>query len=137
MRPIATAPQAQAMPSLSLGQGVADGSPKHVSTSLPSSATSANFNPSTPPLPKAVAALSQSQQSSQNAAANTLLRVKVIEKPQMSEINPGVWDGLSPEMARERYPDEWDRFLKDPYAFRAPRAESYHDLCGQCIFTIV
>ncbi|KAF8323275.1 bifunctional 6-phosphofructo-2-kinase/fructose-2,6-bisphosphate 2-phosphatase [Clavulina sp. PMI_390] len=54
--------------------------------------------------------------------------VRVVEKPIMSEINPGVWDGLSPELARERYPDEWDRFLKDPYAHRAPRAESYHDL---------
>lgn len=48
----------------------------------------------------------------------------------MSEINPGVWDGLSPELARERYPDEWERFLRDPYAHRAPRAESYHDLSG-------
>jgi len=54
--------------------------------------------------------------------------VRVIEKPIMGEINPGVWDGLSPELARERYPDEWERFLKDPYAHRAPRAESYHDL---------
>jgi len=50
----------------------------------------------------------------------------------MGEINPGVWDGLSPELARERYPDEWERFLKDPYAHRAPRAESYHDLSGTC-----
>ncbi|QRV80407.1 6-phosphofructo-2-kinase/fructose-2,6-bisphosphatase [Ceratobasidium sp. AG-Ba] len=54
---------------------------------------------------------------------------KVVQKNQMCEINPGVWDGLSPELARERYPDEWARFLKDPYAHRAPRAESYHDLC--------
>jgi len=46
----------------------------------------------------------------------------------MTEINPGVWDGLSPDEAREKYPEEWERFLKDPYAFRAPRAESYHDL---------
>lgn len=25
------------------------------------------------------------------------LNVKIIEKPQMSEINPGIWDGLTPE----------------------------------------
>jgi len=56
------------------------------------------------------------------------LNVKVIEKPQMAEINPGVWDGLSPDQARKYYPDDWERFSKDPYAFRAPRAESYHDL---------
>ena len=48
----------------------------------------------------------------------------------MGEINPGVWDGLSPDLARERNPDEWERFLKDPYGHRAPRAESYHDLSG-------
>ncbi|KAF5386441.1 hypothetical protein D9757_005843 [Collybiopsis confluens] len=54
--------------------------------------------------------------------------IKVIEKPQMSEINPGVWDGLTPDQARKYYPQDWERFLKDPYAFRAPRAESYHDL---------
>ncbi|GAB1526061.1 hypothetical protein RhiTH_009227 [Rhizoctonia solani] len=57
------------------------------------------------------------------------LGYRVVEKNQMCEINPGVWDGLSPELARERYPDEWARFLRDPYAHRAPRAESYHDLC--------
>ncbi|GFZ48093.1 hypothetical protein JCM24511_05841 [Saitozyma sp. JCM 24511] len=67
---------------------------------------------------------------------------KVVQKPIMSEINPkgnsscdpadayfsGVWDGLSTQEAMEIYPDEWERFLADPYAHRAPRAESYHDL---------
>ena len=57
-------------------------------------------------------------------------KIKVVEKPQMLEINPGVWDGLSPEQAKKYYPEEWDRFTKDPYSFRAPRAESYHDLSG-------
>ncbi|KAJ3808421.1 6-phosphofructo-2-kinase-domain-containing protein [Lentinula aff. lateritia] len=56
------------------------------------------------------------------------LNIKVIEKPQMSEINPGIWDGLTPDQARKYYPQDWERFVKDPYSFRAPRAESYHDL---------
>jgi len=56
------------------------------------------------------------------------LSIKVVEKPQMLEINPGIWDGLSPEQAKKYYPEDWERFLKDPYSFRAPRAESYHDL---------
>lgn len=60
--------------------------------------------------------------------ATPALNVKVAEKPQMLEINPGIWDGLSPEQAKKYYPEDWERFLKDPYAFRAPRAESYHDL---------
>ena len=37
---------------------------------------------------------------------------------------------LTPEQVRKYYPDEWVRFVNDPYAYRAPRAESYHDLCG-------
>ncbi|ESK84441.1 cytoplasm protein [Moniliophthora roreri MCA 2997] len=56
------------------------------------------------------------------------LNVKVIEKPQMLEINPGIWDGLTPDQARKYYPQDWERFARDPYSFRAPRAESYHDL---------
>uniref|UniRef100_A0A0W0FTZ6 Phosphoglycerate mutase n=1 Tax=Moniliophthora roreri TaxID=221103 RepID=A0A0W0FTZ6_MONRR len=46
----------------------------------------------------------------------------------MLEINPGIWDGLTPDQARKYYPQDWERFARDPYSFRAPRAESYHDL---------
>ena len=56
-----------------------------------------------------------------------------MERPQISEINPGVWDGLTPDEVRKYYPDEWERFVRDPYAYRAPRAESYHDLCGRSL----
>jgi len=63
------------------------------------------------------------------ASTSAELNVKVVEKPQMSEINPGVWDGLTPDQVRTYYPDEWERFSRDPYVYRAPRAESYHDLC--------
>jgi len=54
------------------------------------------------------------------------LKVKVIEKLQMFEMNPGVWDGLTSASARIFYPNE--RFSIDPYSYRAPRAESCHDL---------
>ncbi|KAI1788665.1 bifunctional 6-phosphofructo-2-kinase/fructose-2,6-bisphosphate 2-phosphatase [Ganoderma leucocontextum] len=64
-------------------------------------------------------------------------KVKVVERPQMSEINPGVWDGLTPEQVRQYYPDEWVRFVHDPYAYRAPRAESYHDLCVRLEPTLI
>ena len=55
----------------------------------------------------------------------------------MLEINPGIWDGLSPEQAKKYYPEDWDRFSKDPYSFRAPRAESYHDLSGKKSFASI
>lgn len=61
-------------------------------------------------------------------------QIKIVEKPQMLEINPGIWDGLSPEQAKKYYPGDWDRFTKDPYSYRAPRAESYHDLSGRSRF---
>jgi 6-phosphofructo-2-kinase/fructose-2,6-biphosphatase 4 len=64
------------------------------------------------------------------------VRVKVVEKAQMGEINPGVWDGLNPQQVRKYYPQEWRRFSADPYAYRAPRAESYHDLCGRCLLLL-
>lgn len=80
----------------------------------------------------AVGTLQQSQSQPQ-PHAKLFKSVKVVEKPQMSEINPGVWDGLSPDKAQALDPVEWERFMKDPYGFRAPRAESYHDLCGECI----
>jgi 6-phosphofructo-2-kinase/fructose-2,6-biphosphatase 4 len=49
----------------------------------------------------------------------------------VADLRSGVWDGLSTQEAMELYPDEWERFLADPYAHRAPRAESYHDLGGE------
>lgn len=55
-------------------------------------------------------------------------QIKVVEKTQMLEINPGIWDGLTPDQAKKYYPEDWERFTKDPYSYRVPRAESYHDL---------
>jgi len=52
----------------------------------------------------------------------------VIEKPQLSEMNPGVVDGMSVDEIKERFPDEWEKKQKEPYSHRFPRAESYHDL---------
>ncbi|KAK9893801.1 6PF2K-domain-containing protein [Cystobasidium minutum MCA 4210] len=53
---------------------------------------------------------------------------KVIERGQMAEINPGIVDGLSRKEIKQLYPDEYERSIKEPYAHRFPRAESYHDL---------
>ena len=71
----------------------------------------------------------------------------MIERSQLSEMNPGVVDGMSVEEIQKRYPDEWERKQKEvrslfplsvlgltdclsvqPYSHRFPRAESYHDL---------
>ncbi|BGP54498.1 hypothetical protein JCM8202_001578 [Rhodotorula sphaerocarpa] len=56
------------------------------------------------------------------------LGYKVVHRQQMYELNPGDVDGLTLDQIREKYPEEWARAEKDPYAHRYPRAESYHDL---------
>ncbi|KAK0543199.1 hypothetical protein OC846_006500 [Tilletia horrida] len=53
---------------------------------------------------------------------------RVIERPQLSEMNPGIVDGMSAEEIKSRFPDEWEKKQKEPYSHRFPRAESYHDL---------
>lgn len=55
--------------------------------------------------------------------------VKVVEKSQLCELNPGEVDGLSESEIKERFPAEYERYQKNPYGGRFPRAESYHDLC--------
>lgn len=52
----------------------------------------------------------------------------MIERSQLSEMNPGIVDGMSADEVKDRFPDEWDKKLNEPYSHRFPRAESYHDL---------
>lgn len=47
-------------------------------------------------------------------------------------MNPGVIDGMSVREIRDTYPQEYEKSLKDPYAHRYPRAESYHDVRWTC-----
>ncbi|EPQ31690.1 uncharacterized protein PFL1_01023 [Pseudozyma flocculosa PF-1] len=68
------------------------------------------------------------RRSSHTAYPFTEKGFKVIERSQLSEMNPGIVDGMSEEEIRKRYPDEWERKLREPYSHRFPRAESYHDL---------
>jgi 6-phosphofructo-2-kinase/fructose-2,6-biphosphatase 4 len=71
---------------------------------------------------------SQRRRSSHTAYPLAEAGYKVIERSQLSEMNPGVVDGMSIEEVKERYPDEYERKLREPYSHRFPRAESYHDL---------
>lgn len=47
----------------------------------------------------------------------------VRQRPQMSQINPGVCEKLSEKAIRQRYPDEVEKHERDPYHHRYPRAE--------------
>ena len=47
---------------------------------------------------------------------------------QLGELKPGVVDGMTEEDLHTRFPRYQEEQAKDPYSFRFPRAESYHDL---------
>ncbi|KAH8597994.1 6-phosphofructo-2-kinase-domain-containing protein [Bisporella sp. PMI_857] len=53
---------------------------------------------------------------------------RVRQRPQMSQLNPGVCEKLSERAIRRIYPEEVEKHEMDPYHHRYPRAESYHDL---------
>lgn len=38
---------------------------------------------------------------------------KVVERSQLSELNPGVVDGMTAEEIKQRYPDEWERKISE------------------------
>ena len=71
---------------------------------------------------------SQRRRSSHTAYPLAEAGYKVIERSQLSEMNPGIVDGMSVEDVKRRFPDEYERKMREPYSHRFPRAESYHDL---------
>lgn len=71
---------------------------------------------------------SQRRRSSHTAYPLAETGYKVIERSQLSEMNPGVVDGMSVDDVKQLYADEYERKLREPYSHRFPRAESYHDL---------
>ncbi|KAK6354129.1 hypothetical protein TWF730_008549 [Orbilia blumenaviensis] len=54
--------------------------------------------------------------------------MKVRQRQQLSQLNPGAVEGLSEDQIRELYPEELEKHNHDPYHHRYPRSESYHDL---------
>uniref|UniRef100_A0A0L0P160 6-phosphofructo-2-kinase domain-containing protein n=1 Tax=Candidozyma auris TaxID=498019 RepID=A0A0L0P160_CANAR len=54
--------------------------------------------------------------------------INVRHRIQLSQKNPGIVAGMSDEEIQEKFPLEYELFLKDPYHHRFSRAELYHDL---------
>lgn len=52
----------------------------------------------------------------------------VQERSQLKQLQPGNVADMTVDEIKEKYPKEHAEFLKDPYHYRYPRAESYHDL---------
>ncbi|KAK6873833.1 putative 6-phosphofructo-2-kinase/fructose-2,6-bisphosphatase [Candida tropicalis] len=54
--------------------------------------------------------------------------VNIRNRIQLSQKNPGLTSGLTYDEIREKFPLESVQYDHDPYHYRYPRAESYHDL---------
>ncbi|CAI4046894.1 hypothetical protein SKDZ_12G3720 [Saccharomyces kudriavzevii ZP591] len=54
--------------------------------------------------------------------------IKVQQRSELKQLNPGSIADLTNEQIMKKFPSEYKESLKDPYHFRFPRAESYHDL---------
>lgn len=53
---------------------------------------------------------------------------ELLTKPQLRGRDHGIVEGLSASKIHEQYPEEYAACQCDPYKYRYPRAESYHDL---------
>lgn len=56
------------------------------------------------------------------------LGITVRQRNQLQQLHPGVVADMTDEEIREKFPSEYEEYLRDPYHFRFSRAESYHDL---------
>ena len=54
--------------------------------------------------------------------------VELRKRSQLKQMHPGVVADMTDEEIKEKYPEEYREYLKDPYHYRYTRAESYHDL---------
>ena len=50
------------------------------------------------------------------------------QRSQLQQLHPGVVADMEESEVRAKYPEEYKEWIKDPYHYRFPRAESYHDL---------
>ncbi|CAI5758952.1 unnamed protein product [Candida verbasci] len=54
--------------------------------------------------------------------------INIRNRIQLTQKNPGIVGCMNDEEIKLTYPDEYQQYLQDPYHYRFPRAESYHDL---------
>lgn len=54
--------------------------------------------------------------------------INIRHRIQLLQKNPGIVGQMTDDEIKEKYPTEFEQFLKDPYHHRFSRAELYHDL---------
>ena len=48
--------------------------------------------------------------------------------PELREKSFGVWEGLTAREASERYPEDWEKWVSDPFDNRPEKGESYREV---------
>ncbi len=61
------------------------------------------------------------------------LKLPLVKKKELREINFGTWDDLSWKEIKKSFPDEAEAFLKEPSNFNFPSGESYYHLSERVI----
>ncbi|SCU90625.1 LANO_0D09406g1_1 [Lachancea nothofagi CBS 11611] len=54
--------------------------------------------------------------------------INVRQRSQLQQLHPGVVADMTEDEIKQKYPAEFKEWIKDPYHYRFPRSESYHDL---------
>ncbi len=66
--------------------------------------------------------------------AETIVGIKGItpvHRPELRELNIGVWEGMTWQEITERWPEEWQARLNDLVNYRVPQGENLLDLQGR------
>ncbi|KAI5803152.1 6-phosphofructo-2-kinase-domain-containing protein [Geopyxis carbonaria] len=80
------------------------------------------------PLKPLVVWTSTRKRTAQTAVPLEELGFKCKHLSQMSQLNPGTFEGLNDDQIKEVYPEEYEKHQIDPFHHRYPRGDSYHDI---------
>ena len=78
--------------------------------------------------------LSRSVKTAESIAKHYDLKVKI--HPGLADIDYGEWQGLSPEEAGQRWPEEIDAWYNHPHLARIPGGETLSDLRARLMQTV-
>jgi len=78
--------------------------------------------------------LSRSVKTAESIAKHYDLKVQI--HPGLADIDYGEWQGLSPEEARQRWPEEIDAWYNRPHLARIPGGETLDDLRARLMQTV-
>lgn len=59
------------------------------------------------------------------------LGIEAVPRPELRELNIGIWEGLTWQEITARWPEEWQARLDDLVNYRVPRGENLLDVAGR------